>query len=116
MQKRASFGHSSGLMTKHILAILLLSLAVVYFKNQTGQFLHAIVLFYDHIRNGLIPFFSHSNRGYLIQTVLALTLVPSLTGVLVTVVLNALKREPWAGLWQVLWGIWLVLVVVVLVR
>lgn len=102
------------MMFKHILMLVLLSVAAIFFQNQLLAVLHFIMKIHDQIADGLGMIFSVSAVGEMVQSVLALLLIPVVLGVLVATAHFLIKQMHFPHTLSVIWVCWAVLLAAIL--
>lgn len=102
------------MMFKHILMLVLLSVAAIFFQNQLLGILNFIMRMHDKIADGLGLIFSVSTVGEMVQSVLALLLIPVVVGVLVATAHFLIKQAHFPHTLHVIWVSWAVLLAAIL--
>ena len=103
-------------MFKHILVLVGLSVAAIFFQNQLLGILHFIMKIHDQIADGLGMIFSVSAVGEMVQSVLALLLIPVVLGVLVATAHFLIKQVHFPHTLHVIWVCWAVLLAAILTQ
>jgi hypothetical protein len=98
-------------MFKSILALLALSLVAVFLRNQLALILHALLSMHTHVAHWLAMVFSQGAVGRILQWTLGLVIVPAIIGVIVAVIMLAVKREHVKVALTSVWVVWTVLLV-----
>ncbi len=101
-------------MFKHILVLVGLSVAAIFFQSQLLVVLHLITKIHDQVASGLGVIFSVNAVGEIVQSVLALLLIPVVIGVLVSIAHFFMKQEHFPHTFTVIWVSWAVLVAAIL--
>jgi hypothetical protein len=101
-------------MLRHILYLIGLSVAAVFLKSQLVHVLHFLMYLHGQIANGLKIIFSDDAVGEILQSVLALLLIPIVLGVIAALVHFVIKQEHFPHTMSVVWACWAVLLVAVL--
>ena len=101
-------------MLKHILLLVGCSIAAVFLKGQLVHVLHALLAIHDRIANGLGIIFSGDEVGRVLQSVIALLLIPIVLGVVVALAHWILKQMHFPHTMTVIWITWTILLVTML--
>lgn len=101
-------------MLKHILLLVGCSIAAVFFKDQLVHVLHGLLAVHDRVANGLGVIFSEDSVGRVLQSVLALILLPIALGVIVALGHWLLKQVHFPHTMTVIWVTWTILLVAML--
>ena len=101
-------------MLKHILLLVGCSIAAVFFKGQLVHVLHALLAVHDKIANGLAMIFSGDEVGRVLQSVIALLLIPLVLGVVIAIAHWILKQAHFPHTMTVIWVSWTILLVTML--
>ena len=103
-------------MFKHILWLLIGSVAAIFFKNQLGEVLQFLLLAHNKLATMLSYVFTHRSAGQLVQDVLALMIIPILAGLIATFVFWLFKHVAMPHTILAVWVFWVVLVVTMLAQ
>ena len=103
-------------MFKSFLAIIALSVAVIFFRTELIYALHGLLYLHSIVANWLASIFSQGTPGKIMQSTAGLMLVPILIGAAVAFVLWAAKREYLKFGIATTWFIWTVLLVALLTQ
>lgn len=101
-------------MFKHILLLVGLSVAAIFFQNQLADVLHFVMKIHDQIAKGLGEIFSFSSVGEIVQSVLTLLLIPVVIGVLIAVAHFFIKQQHFPHTLHVIWVCWAVFLAAIL--
>lgn len=101
-------------MLKHILLLVGLSVAAVFFKGQLVHVLHGLLDIHDRIANGLGIIFSGDEVGRILQAVIALLLIPIVLGVVIAIAHWFIKQAHFPHTMTVIWVSWTILLVTML--
>lgn len=101
-------------MAKHLLFLVGFSIAAVFFKGQLVHVLHGLLAVHDRIANGLGVIFSGDAVGRILQSVIALLLIPIVVGAILAVAHWFLKQAHFPHTMTVIWVVWTVLLVTML--
>src|SRR3990167_5271637 len=102
------------MMFKHILMLIGLSVAAIYFQDQLMQVLKFFMFVHTELANGLGDIFSVDRIGEVVQSVLALLLIPAVIGVLLAVAHFVIRKHQFPHTMTAIWVAWAVLLVSVL--
>lgn len=100
-------------MVKHILSILVLSFLAVLLMQTVDQILQTVFSAYHWFESQLNVIFSGDSIGHVIQTTLALLLLPACTTLLVSAGYWAVKRSRMPQMIWVMWISWAVVLTIV---
>ncbi len=100
-------------MVKPLIALLVLTTAAVFFSQELVSLLNALIYLHTMITHALDIAFSKGNIGVLIQSVVALLVIPLLAGLLVAGLHWLFKRNSPSHTMSIIWVVWLVMVVAV---
>lgn len=98
-------------MIKQILLIVLLSLVVIFFRNQLTHVLDGLIYVHNYINKPLQLIFSQGHVGRLIQEMISLLMLPLLAGLVLFLIFWIVKRTSMPHVMVVVWVVWLVLLV-----
>lgn len=101
-------------MFKHILFLIGFSVAAVFLKGQLIHVLHFLLAIHDRLANGLGLIFSGDELGRVLQSTLALILIPMVAGIIVTLAHFFLKQVHFPHTMTIVWVVWTVLLVTML--
>lgn len=96
-------------MFKHILMLVGLSVAAIFFQNQLLAVLHFLTKIHDQVGSGLALIFSKNTVGEIVQSVFALLLIPVVIGILVSIAHFFMKQEHFPHTFTVIWVSWAIL-------
>ncbi len=96
-------------MFKHILVLVGLSVAAIFFQSQLLDVLHFLTKIHDQVGSGLELIFSKNTVGEVVQSVFALLLIPVVIGVLVSIAHFFMKQEHFPHTFTVIWVSWAIL-------
>ena len=101
-------------MFKHILFLIGLSVAAIFFQDQLMQALQFFMVMHAELAKGLGDIFSVDKIGEVVQSVLALLLIPAAIGVLIAVLHFFIRKHHFPHTMTTIWVAWAVLLVSVL--
>lgn len=101
-------------MLKHILLLIGLSIAAIYFQDQLMAVLKFFMYVHMQLANGLGAIFSVDKVGEVVQSVIALLLIPAVLGVLLAIAHFFIKQQHFPHTMAVIWVCWAVLLAAVL--
>lgn len=96
-------------MFKHILLLVGLSVAAIFFQHQLLGVLHFLTKIHEEVGDGLELIFSKNTVGEVVQSVFALLLIPVVIGVLVSIAHFFMKQEHFPHTFTVVWVSWAIL-------
>jgi hypothetical protein len=95
-------------MLKQIIAIILLSLIVIFTMTQIQHGLQWLISGYEWVSQQLMNVFSGGSTGNLIRNLLALLTIPLLVGLVPVAIYWLAKRKWFPYFMEMVWVIWLV--------
>ncbi len=95
-------------MIRQIIALLLLSLAIIYSMTYSQQLLQWIVLAQNWISDLLTQVFSGGPAGDLIRKLLALLVIPIAISLIPALIYFLVKRHWFPYFMHIVWTIWLI--------
>lgn len=95
-------------MLKQIIAIIVLSVLIIFTMPHMQHGLQALLSGYDWISSQLMEVFSGGSAGNLIRSLLALLAIPMMLGLVPVVVYWLAKRQWFPYFMEMVWVIWLV--------
>ncbi|MDA8561952.1 hypothetical protein N9L02_02425 [Gammaproteobacteria bacterium] len=95
-------------MMKSIIAILVLSIAVIMAMPYTYQGLDLLLSFHEQVSDALTEVFTGGNIGNIIRQLIALLTAPFLIGLIPSIVYWILKRSWFPYFMQLVWIVWLI--------
>jgi len=95
-------------MIKHIVAIILLSVAIVLTMSYAQQAMHYLLQAHEWISNILTDVFSGGQTGNLLRGMIALLTIPLVAGLILTLGYWAARRQWFPYFMQTVWIVWLV--------
>jgi hypothetical protein len=101
-------------MIKHILMLILLSVAAIFFQSQLMGVLKFFMYVHEQLANGLGVIFSVDKIGEVVQSVIALLLIPAVVGILIAIAHFFIRQQNFPHTMTVIWIAWAVLLVSVL--
>lgn len=101
-------------MIKQVAMIIILSVLAIMFQTQLMQVLKGFFFVHQQIANGLGVIFATSKVGEIVQSVLALLLIPVVVGVLLAIIHFFLRQAHFAHTMTVIWVAWAVCLAAVL--
>ncbi|EKD77061.1 MAG: hypothetical protein ACD_42C00492G0001 [uncultured bacterium] len=102
------------MMFKHILMLIGLSVAAIFFQDQLMQVLKFFMYVHTQLANGLGVIFSVDKIGEVVQSVLALLLIPVVVGVLIAIAHFFIRQHHFPHTMTAIWVCWAVILVSVL--
>ena len=96
-------------MFKHILLLIALSVAAVFFQTQLLAILNFFLNIHNTIAHGLGSIFSLNSVGEVVQSVFTLLLIPVVIGVIVAVAHFFIKQQQFPHTLHVIWVCWAVM-------
>ncbi len=100
-------------MIKHIMLIIALSIAAIFFQDQLDYVLKLFLSLHDKALSYLGTLISNSQTGQLVQSVLVLVLYPVAAVAVVAASYWAIKRSTMPYLAQAVWVVWFILLTAV---
>jgi flagellar biosynthesis protein FlhB len=101
-------------MFKHILLLVGLSVAAIFFQDQLMHALKFFMYVHNQLANGLGVIFSVDKVGEVVQSVLALLLIPIVIGVVLALAHFFIRKQHFPHMMTTIWVAWAVLLVSVL--
>lgn len=95
-------------MFKNLLAIILLSVAVIFTMTYAQTALHALLSAYDWISNELKDVFTQGKAGDLARQLLALLFVPFIVGFVPALIFWFARRKWFPYFMHLVWATWLI--------
>lgn len=102
------------MMFKHILLLVGLSIAAIFFQGPLTHILQFFMNVHTQIAKGLGLIFSVDAVGEIVQSVIALLLIPAVVGILVAIAHFFIKQQHFPHTMTVIWVCWAVLLASVL--
>lgn len=96
-------------MFKHILLLVGLSVAAVFLQDQLAHVFNFLMSVHAQIANVLGRIFSLNSVGEVVQSVLALLLIPIVIGALIAIAHFFIKQEHFPHTLNVIWVCWAIL-------
>lgn len=103
-------------IAKQSFILIFLSVLAIFFKLQLVKGLHGLLYVHNQIANWLTLIFADDRTGQLIQSILALTIIPLLIGFLIAIVFWLIKRKEMPHIMMTIWIVWTVLLVTMLAQ
>lgn len=101
-------------MIKHVLMLIGLSVAAIFFQDQLMAALKFFMLVHAELAKGLGVIFSVDKIGEIVQSVLALLLIPAVIAAIVALAHLFIRQQHFPHTMTVIWIAWAVLLVSVL--
>lgn len=101
-------------MYKHILMLVGLSVAAIFFQDQLMHVLQFFMYVHAQLANGLGVIFSVDAVGEVVQSVIALLLIPAVVGILMAIAHFFIRKQHFPHTLTVIWVCWAVLLAAVL--
>src|SRR3989338_9793983 len=102
------------MMFKHILLLIGLSVAAIFFQEPLMHVLQFFMQVHNQIAKGLGVIFSVDAVGEVVQSVIALLLIPVVLGVILAIAHFFIKQQHFPHTMTVIWVAWAVLLAAVL--
>ena len=103
-------------MVKHIILFLVATILGVMFRNELLKVLDWLLYLHNQLAAWLAVIFSSDSMGRMIQGVVALLVIPTVIGGIITGVHRLIKHAPYPYTWTVIWVSWVILFVTMLVQ
>jgi len=97
-------------MIIQIILLIALSIVVVIWPSFFTYLLHGLHRVYAYLVHWLGLIFSHSHIGHLIQSTLALLIIPLIAGIICAVCLKLMQKKNTSFMIQIVWIVWMLLV------
>ena len=104
------------MLVKNVLLLIGLSVAAIFFQDQLMQLLQFLTHIHNVIARGLGVIFSVDSVGEIVQSVLALLLIPVLLGIIISFAHFFVKQVHFPHTLLVIWISWAVLLASVLTQ
>ena len=101
-------------MFKHVVLLIGLSVAAIFFQDQLMAALRFFMLVHTELAKGLGDIFSVDKIGEIVQSVFALLLIPVVVGVLLSVLHLFIRKHQFPHTMTTIWVAWAILLVSVL--
>lgn len=101
------------MLIKQIVALIVLSLVVLFVNSPLNALLHSLIDFHQWITDSLATIFSTGKTGDIIKALLTLLLVPAVLAGIPALVYWGMKRSAMPYLWPIIWAAWLIQTVAV---
>ncbi|HEX2548544.1 MAG TPA: hypothetical protein VHM20_01860 [Gammaproteobacteria bacterium] len=95
-------------MIKHVIFIVLLSVAVIMAMTYAQQGIQFILTAHDWIADMLTDIFSGGNAGNLTRQLIALMAIPLAVGIIVAIFYWIVKRSWFPYFIHYVWAVWLI--------
>lgn len=95
-------------MIKHVIAIVLLSIAVVLTMSYAQQGVQYLIEAHEWVSNVLTDVFSGGQTGNLLRGLIALLTLPVVVGLVPTLIYWATRRQWFPYFMQTVWVVWLI--------
>ncbi|MCH9769248.1 MAG: hypothetical protein K0U12_00055 [Gammaproteobacteria bacterium] len=103
-------------MFKHFIFIVIVSTVAVFFKNELAYVLHGLLFLHNQIASALAFVFSDDAAGQVIQSIIALIVIPLVAGGIAAIIFYFVKREAMPHTMTTIWVVWTVLLVTMLAQ
>lgn len=100
-----------GIIVKHLFVLVLLSIVLLLFANETSYLLEALEAAHDVVSGQLGKVFSSSYMGTMIKEIISLVIVPFALSAIPAVIYYAIKRQLMPYYYHLLWLLWVILAV-----
>lgn len=94
-------------MLKQIIALVVISLAVVFFMSYAQQVVQFLLTAHNWVAGELTGVFSGGQAGNLVRGLLALLAIPLFIALIPTTIYWGMKRHWFPYFMQVVWVVWL---------
>lgn len=94
-------------MLKQVFALIVLSLAVVFFMSYAQQAVQFLLNAHNWVANELTGVFSGGEAGNLVRGLIALLAIPLCIGLVPATIYWGMKRHWFPYFMQVVWVVWL---------
>lgn len=94
-------------MFKKLIALILISIAVVFFMPESKKILSLLLEAHDAIAKLLMEVFSGGQAGNIVRELIALLALPLVIGIFPALIYWLLKRHAFPYFMDVVWIIWL---------
>lgn len=117
MSKEGSTGSGKSVYNaKEMILLILLSLVGMIFASQIDSFLHLFLFLHDQVIRVFGVVIAHDRLGEAILSLLSILLIPYLLGLGANAVFRMVKHQPMPYTKEIIWGVWLILSILVIVR
>lgn len=94
-------------MLKKVLALLLLSIVMIFFLPYAQHLIHWLVMGHTWISDSLINIFSGGEAGNMIRGLIAVLCLPVLLGLIPSGIYWLIRRQHFPYFMEVVWFFWL---------
>ncbi|PIZ04394.1 MAG: hypothetical protein COY58_04330 [Gammaproteobacteria bacterium CG_4_10_14_0_8_um_filter_38_16] len=101
-------------MFKHILLLVILSVAAIFLQSELVHVLHFLMFIYRKITNGLGFVFSVDAAGETVQSVLTLLLIPIALAAIFAITHFFIRKSHFPHTMTVVWSAWAILLAAIL--
>jgi len=101
-------------MFKHIVLVIIVSIAAIFFKTQIAHALHYLLVLHNSVAHALASVFSDSPTGKMIQETVALIIIPVVITAIIALAYWLVKRSEMPHLTAMIWFVWAILLVTIL--
>ena len=98
-------------MVKHIILLIILSIAAIVFRTELGQVISALLYIHQQIASTLGLVFSNSPFGLIAQSVAALLIIPIIIGSIVALLFWLFKRAVLPHTMLTIWIVWVIMLI-----
>ena len=95
-------------MIKKIIALIIVSVALVFFMPYAHQGVEYLVNAHDSIADLLTSVFSGGQTGNLVRAFIALLCIPLIVGLIPAIIFWMVKRRWMPGFMDIIWIVWLI--------
>lgn len=95
-------------MFKHVLALIILSVAVTLFMTYTQQAVELLLTVHEWVSQLLSDVFSSGNAGSIARGLIALLSVPLIIGLIPALIYYAIRRDFFPYFMEIVWIVWLI--------
>lgn len=97
-------------MIIQLILLIAISIVVVIWPGFFAYLLHGLHQSYAYLTHGLGLIFSHSHIGQLIQSTLALLIIPLLIGIICAIGMKIFQKKKISFTMRIVWVVWMLLI------
>ena len=101
---------------KQCILLVLLSIAAMFLRSQLAQLLHWFLYIHNMVANLMSGLFPGTMIGRVIQSFVALVIVPVVCGAFVALIFWLVKHVSMPHTMAVIWTVWLIMLVTILAK
>jgi len=98
-------------MVKHVVLLIILSIAAVFFHTELGYAVNVLLSFHKEVASMMGTIFSNGPIGLVVQAVLSLLIIPIVVGLIVAFLLWLFKKSVLPHTMLTIWVVWVILLV-----